>query len=281
MVEKHQIDLFSQNTMRLHSVADIVYYPESVEDLKELCSILREGGLVLSAGSNVILPPKLHRPVISLMNLNDRIKLLDNRRVYVGCSVRVQKLIRFLQKNNLGGIEYLYSVPASVGGLVFMNGGRGRKYNKSIADYIETVEYFDLDDMVIKTYKAKRSDFTYRHSLFQEMNVIILAVCFRFLSQEASITESLINERLAFSNHFLSPEKPSCGSVFSKGNPVLFRLLKGMRVGGAMFSKKTPNWISNIDNASYEDICKLIKRARVIHTMFFSSCQTEIIIIKK
>ena len=57
-------------------------------------------------------------------------------------------------------------------------------------------------------------------------------------------------------------------------------MLRGMRAGGAMFSKKTPNWISNVDNATYEDICKLIKRAKFIHKLFLSRCETEVRIVK-
>ena len=280
MKEDRNIDLYSQNTMKLHSIADVVYYPESYYELQELVKH-NANCLILAAGSNVILPPHIHRPVISLMSLNHRLDLLDDGRVCVGCSIRVQRLIRFLQQNNLGGIEYLYSVPASVGGLVYMNGGRGRKYNSSISDYLDSVEYLDLDDMAIKTYQADKSDFTYRHSPFQEMHVIILMAYFNFRRQDSTITDSLIKDRLDYSKSHLSADKPSCGSVFRKGNRIVFRLLKGMRKGGAMYSKKTSNWISNVDNATYEDVCGLIKRGQVIHKLFLSNSKPEVKIIKE
>jgi len=267
--------------MRLHSIADTVYYPESYDELKELISQLGSNCIVIAAGSNVILPERLQRPVVSLMSLNYSIDITENSRVHVGCSVRVQKLIRFIQEHHLGGIEYLYSIPASVGGLVYMNGGRGKSMNMAISDYLESVEFLDLNDMSIKTYKANRSDFTYRHSPFQDMNVIILSATFRFKNQEPVLTEQLIKERLDYSKKYLSADKPSCGTAFCKGNRYIFRLLRGMRVGGAMFSKKTSNWISNANNATYEDVCKLIKRTRIIHKIFFSSCEPEIRIIKE
>lgn len=280
MKEDRNIDLYSQNTMKLHSIADVVFYPESYYELQELVK-QNANCHILAAGSNVLLPPYIHRPVISLMSLNQRLELLGDGRVCVGCSVRVQRLIRFLQQNNLGGIEYLYSVPASVGGLVYMNGGRGRKFNSSISDYLESVEYLDLDDMAVKTYKAEKTDFSYRRSPFQDMRVIILMANFNFRSQDSTITESLIKERLDYSKSHLSADKPSCGSVFRKGNRIVFRLLKGMRKGGAMYSKKTSNWISNVDNATYEDICALIKKGQAIHQLFLSSCKPEVRIIKE
>ena len=280
MLIKECFDLHDQNTMRLHSIASVLYMPESKDELKKLLEQYPES-IIIAAGSNIILPPNLGLPVISLMSLDEQVELMDDGRVYVGCSVRVQKLIRFLQKVGLGGIEYLYSVPASMGGLIYMNGGRGREWNMSISDYINTVDYLDLRDMKIHTYEARKSDFTYRHSPFQDMKAIILSATFSFRKQDADVTESLIKERLEYSKKNLSADKPSCGTVFCKGNRYVFRLLRGMRVGGAMFSKKTSNWISNVDNATYDDVCMLIKRAQTIHKLCFSSCQPEIKIIKE
>ena len=272
-------DLIHHNTMNLHSVADFFYSPESYDEIRQLLVKYPEA-LILAAGSNVVLPPRLSRPVISLMSLDNAIDYMEDGSVRVGCSVRIQKLIRSLQKHKLGGIEYLFSVPASVGGLVYMNGGRGREHNMAISDYLESVEYLDRDDMNIKTYVVDRADFSYRHSPFQNMDAIILSATFKFKEQEPEETESLIKERLAYSKKYLSADKPSCGTAFCKGNRYIFRLLRGMRVGGAMFSKKTSNWISNVDNATYDDICRLVKRTKSIHKLFFSACQLEIKIIK-
>lgn len=281
MIVERNIDLYSMNTMKLHSVADVLYYPESNDDLRDLVKKHGQRYLLIAAGSNVLLPPQLHSPVISLMNLNKKLEIQNDGLVYVGCSVRIQKLIRDLQKNGLGGIEYLYSVPASVGGLVYMNGGRGKSMNLAISDYLKSVEYLDLSDMNVKTYKVDLSDFSYRHSPFQDLNVVILSASFKFKKQSPDVTESLIKERLEHSKKYLSADKPSCGTVFKKGNRVVYRLIRGMRVGGAMFSTKTSNWISNVDNATYDDVCKLIKRAQFVHKLFLSSSQPEIRIIKQ
>ena len=67
-----------------------------------------------------------------------------------GASVRIQSLLEKIKEFSLGGIEYLASVPSSVGGAVYMNAGRGRKIKRSISDYIESVRYLDIADMQIK-----------------------------------------------------------------------------------------------------------------------------------
>ena len=161
-----------------------------------------------------------------------------------------------------------------------MNGGRGKSMNLAISDFLKSADYLDLNDMTIKTYTANRSDFSYRHSPFQDMNVIILSATFKFKSQEPEVTESLIKERLEYSQKHLAADKPSCGSVFKTGNRLVYRLLMGMRVGDAMFSKKKSNWISNMGNASYNDICKLIKRAQLLHKLFLSRCELEVKVIE-
>lgn len=281
MKEEHFFDLFFQNTMRLHSIADNVYYPESFDELNGLIKQFGSNCLIIAAGSNLILPPQVHKPVISLMQLNDRIELLEDGRVIVGCSVRIQKFIRFLQQNNMGGIEYLYSVPASVGGLVYMNGGRGKKMNMAISDYLDSVEYLDMNDMIIKSYKYNRSDFSFRHSPFQEMDAIILVAYFKFKEQKSDETEILIKERMDYSTRYLAADKPSCGSVFCEGNRIVYKLLQGKRIGGAMFSKKKANWISNVDNATYDDVCSLISRGQRLHKLFLSSCKPEVKIVKE
>lgn len=280
MKEIKNCDLYHYNTMKLHSMASEVYFPESCDDLHHILDKYPDA-LLLAAGSNVVLPAQLRRPVVSLMSLDNSLELLEDGCVRVGCSVRVQKLIRFLQEHYLGGIEYLYSVPASVGGLVYMNGGRGKTMNVSISDYLEKVEYLDLDDKTFHTYIMKKSDFSYRHSPFQDMNAIVLTATFKFKKQEPEETEKLIKERLDFSKKHLSADKPSCGSVFKHGNRIVYRIIRGMRCGGAMFSKKTLNWISNVDNASYDDVCNLIRRAQLVHKLFLSHCEPEIKIIKE
>ena len=192
---KENCDLFRYNTMKLHSVADCVYFPESPEELISLIHDLGKGGkpyYVFSGGSNIIFAERVATPLISLMEIDKGIKYIENDLVKVGCSVRVQTLIRDLQKHGLGGIEYLFSVPTSIGGAVYMNAGRGKDIGLAISDYLEEADYYLPKEHVIKKYIKKEGDFTYRHSPFQDMNVIIVSATFRFMEQDAEITEARI-----------------------------------------------------------------------------------------
>jgi UDP-N-acetylmuramate dehydrogenase len=91
--------------------------------------------------------------------------LTERGNITVGASVRLQKLIQFANENELGGIEYLYSVPGLVGGAVVMNAGRGRKFNQSISDYIVEVRYLENDEL--KSITKDQCRFEYRDSIFK------------------------------------------------------------------------------------------------------------------
>lgn len=276
---KENCDLHSYNTMRLHSVADVVYFPESQAELTNLISDFKKKRMpyyIFSGGSNIIFAEKVTTPLINLMELDKRIDYLEGGLVKVGCSVRVQTLIRDLQKHRLGGIEYLFSVPSSLGGAVYMNAGRGKDIGLAISDYLEEVEYYSPSDNCIKIYKKKEGDFQYRMSPFQGTDKIIISATFRFKELSAEVTERLINERMEHSKKYLAADRPSCGSVFCEGNRIVYRLLMGKRVGGAMYSKKAPDWISNMGNATASDVMALIEKGKRLHKLFFSHCKVEI-----
>ena len=260
-------------------MANCVYFPESREELETLVNDFnkqKKTYYTFSGGSNIIFAEKVTTPLINLMEFDKGIYYLESGLVKVGCSVRVQTLIRDLQKHGLGGIEYLFSVPTSLGGAVYMNAGRGKDIGLAISDYLEEVEYYSPKENQFMKYYKQEGDFTYRHSPFQDMDAIIVSATFRFKEQDAEVTEARIKERMEHSKKRLSADKPSCGTVFCEGNSVVYRLLMGKRVGGAMYSKKTPDWISNMGNATASDVMALIEKGKKLHKLFFSRCKVEI-----
>ncbi|MCL2097289.1 MAG: FAD-binding protein [Bacteroidales bacterium] len=275
----YDIDLYKYNTMRLHSIARIVYMPHNRNELFELINGFkqrREKYHIVSGGSNIVFSEFVQTPIVLLMELDEAITILENNIVECGCSVRIQQLINKIKNENLGGIEYLFSVPTSVGGAIVMNAGRGRKWNSSISDYLFKIEYLDTEIMEYKIIEMTDGLFSYRNSIFQQNLAIVVRAWFRFRDQPTEITQNLITERLAYSKKYLSMENPSCGTVFCKVNPVIMRLLKGISFKGAMYSKKTPNWISNVNNATASDVRKLVRLATFFHKIFFLKCKTEI-----
>lgn len=76
---KENCDLFQYNTMRLHSVADEVFFPESREELIILIKDFKEKGkpyYIFSGGSNIIFAEMVSTPLINLMELDKGIDYL-------------------------------------------------------------------------------------------------------------------------------------------------------------------------------------------------------------
>lgn len=275
-------DIYSHNTMKLHCIARRYYEPESEPELGALVAEFKrsdEKYYVLGCGSNIIFPDRLNTSLISMMSVNRTIDIQGNR-VSAGASVRIQTLIRTCQQSSLGGLEYLFSVPCNVGGAVYMNAGGGRRHGNSISDYIETIEFFDPECGQIKTINKQSAEFSYRNSIFQRKEWIILQVVFHFPSSTYEEVEERINARIKYAKEKQAGNLPSCGSIFNQCNLRIMHLLKGLTIGGACWSKKTTNWISNNGNATAKDINMLILIAKLMHMITFQKYKLEVKILK-
>jgi UDP-N-acetylmuramate dehydrogenase len=198
----------------------------------------------------------------------------ETNTVVAGCSVKIQTLINFLADNNLGGIEYLFSLPASTGGCVCMNAGRAKEHNLSISDYVTSVEYFDGE--ALKKIEKDKCEFSHRTSVFQKPGKIITKVFFTFPYQEKEITRRKVKERTDYVKIYQEPQKPSLGTIFSSVDKRIIRKVKGLRIGDAAYSKKTQNWISNLGNAKYRHVITLINIVKLISFFMRKKVKLEI-----
>lgn len=281
MIRKQEYDLYPLNTMRLHAVATDYYEPECITELTEVLAKLKSEGrkfYVLGGGSNIIMPPHIET-VIALRSVCNDIKI-DGQTVEVGASVKMQQFIRAAQAQNLGGMEFLFSLPCQMGGAIAMNAGRGKSHGGSIADFVESVTCVDAKDGKLLTLEKHECGFAYRHTSLQDRGLIIVKAKLRLIARDASGVERLIAERLERQRTHLDAKHPSCGSVFSRCNRRIMRLLRGFHHGGATYSKKTANWISNTGNATYDDIIHLVRIAKFLHRLTFLECELEIKIWK-
>ena len=274
------VNLYTYSTMRTNSIGAIMYIPENLDELKQALLCVDNNYYLLGAGSNVVFSSYVKKPIINLMRLNNELSFGSNGIIRVGCSVRIQKLINFGMEHCAGGIEYLYSLPASVGGVVFMNAGRGKIHHQQISDWIRSVCYLDLNDMVLKEMPINKNEWSYRCSPFQRMNAVIYSVDLVLNSCPKEQISTNIQDRINIVKINQEANKPSCGSVMHTCNKYIMYLFKGYRKGGAHFSNKTNNWITNDNNGTGDDVIKLIEAPLRIHRLFRLSCIPEIRIFR-
>jgi len=187
---------------------------------------------------------------------------IRNDRIFVESGYQLIKLSMDAMNNNLTGLEFASGIPANIGGAIFMNAGA---YKSDMSDLIEEVTFLD-ENFELKTLKNKELKFSYRNSLFQEKDYVIISTILKLNSGNKEEIKELMDNRKKRRIESQPLEYPSAGSVFRNPSEDVFagKLiedlgLKGYSIGDAKISEKHANFIINTGNATGEDIKSLIE----------------------
>ena len=200
--------------------------------------------------------------------------------VRVEAGLDLDDLIEFMEKNDYSGLENITGIPGSVGGLVNMNGGA---YGTEIFDCIEEVEVCKNDGKIIKI-ETTDLNFKYRTTEIKENKWIVISALFKFgFGFDKAASEDKRQQRKV--KHPL--DLPNLGSTFKnpKGKFAARLIsdanLKGYRVGDAAVSTKHPNFVTNLGNATFNDVISVIEHVKeVVFEKFGIKLEEEIIIVR-
>jgi UDP-N-acetylmuramate dehydrogenase len=205
-------------------------------------------------------------------------------------------LIKFSFDNNLIGLEWAGGLPSTIGGAVCGNvGAFGGEIGRSV-DKIEVFEIGANGEFVQKTLKASDLEFDYRESLVKKNKNWIIGNCYfklNIASDKMAKAKEEYFSHIDYRNKNHPMDYPSCGSVFknitkkeevkkiidkwpdikelvdnkwyhkaSMGYVIRRIGFAGFRIGGAEVSKKHANYISNIDNAKFNDVYSIIEKIK-------------------
>lgn len=260
---KENESLKLHTTYKVGGVAKYYISPESIDELIKLVKYLKENNIkymILGNGSNTIFSSKTYDGVvINLSNLNKM--EINGNKIFVEAGYQLIKLALDAMNNSLSGLEFASGIPANVGGAIFMNAGA---YKSEIANIITDVTFLD-EDLNIKTLNKDELDFSYRHSIFQEKDYIIISANLELEYGDKEEIKEVINTRKERRMETQPLEYPSAGSVFRNpaediyaGKLIEDLGLKGYSIGDAKISEKHANFIINNGNATGEDIKDLI-----------------------
>lgn len=257
-------ELKKHTTYRVGGVCDYFVLPSSIEKLVVLLKYLKENKIkfiVLGNGSNVIISSRRYNGVIICLSKLNNVLIEDNI-VEVEAGYPLIKLSSLCANNSLSGLEFASGIPANIGGAIYMNAGA---YKSDMSEVLLEVTYLD-DNLNLVTKKKEELDFSYRHSIFQGKSYIILSAKIKLEKSVKNEIIELMNERRKKRIDTQPLEYPSAGSVFRNPSENVYsgKLiedlgLKGYSIGGAKVSEKHANFIVNYNNATGEDIIKLIK----------------------
>lgn len=260
--KENNFDFSKNTTYGLGGFADIAYYPKTVMEAKIAFDELKSNKIpitVLGNGSNVLASDNgIVGAVISTKKLEGIVRLSGNRLLCLA-GTKIARLLEYCRKNQLGGLEYLYAIPATVGGAAYMNAG---VCGISISQNIESVHVYDGKSTVLPNEKC---NFGYRHSTMRNINTLILSIIVKVSS--SCVAE--IDERIQFyrARRAHLPKGKSCGCVFknpegfSAGYLIEAAGLKGLRIGGAVVSDKHASFIIN-EGGKADDVKRLIETVK-------------------
>lgn len=271
--------LAKYTTFKIGGPAEVFSIPRSEAELISEIEHCESNGIpwrILGNGSNLIIRDagvkgfviynKHALCTMEVIRREDDFGIVD-----AGSSVLMPQLVKFLVDNGLEGMEYLQSVPGTVGGGIYMNAGRGHSFNTSITDYLEYVRYFDGEKIV--ELRRDECEFRYRRSIFfDHKKWVILGARFRIPAQETAVGKEKIAERMAYVRATQWRNAPNGGTTFKTCSPKIINRLKGLRIGNA---KLVGNWISNLGNARSRDVLAIIWIVKLIHIITRSPVDVE------
>lgn len=250
-------------TFRIGGNADIFVRPESKEQIAEILRLCRKQDVpyfILGNGSNLLVGDRGFRGVvINIMdNMND-IKV-DGGIIKAQAGAMLIKVSRTARDNSLTGLEFASGIPGTIGGAIYMNAGA---YGGEMKDVVTQVTAMDAEGEIY-TFGTDELEFSYRHSVIQQRDLIVLDVIMKLAAGDQKIIDDRMSE-LAVARRTKQPlEYPSAGSTFKRpegyfaGKLIMDAGLRGYRVGDAQVSEKHCGFVVNRGNATADDVIKLI-----------------------
>lgn len=232
---------------------------ELINSVKE-CKKLNKKYQVIGNGSNLLFSSKSTKRIfITTKYMYADYKVKDNL-VTVSAGTMISEYISWCIDHGFSGLEELYGIPATIGGMVMMNAGA---FNKQIFDKLESIEI--LSDNKVEIIKSSEIKHSHHYTELLKTNKIILSVTFRLERLAPSVIKSKCKE-VIFQRNEKQPKGKSAGCVFrmAKNNEPAGLLidkagLKGLSVNSAVVSDKHANFIINTGYATDKDVKDLIK----------------------
>lgn len=163
----------------------------------------------------------------------------------------------------IAGVEFLRSIPGTVGGFVRMNGGA---YGREVADVLVEAQVVTRDGTLTTLGKADLN-YRYRHSDLPE-GAIVVSATFRGEAGDPVAIQTEM-DRIAAAREASQPLRSKTGgSTFKNpGGHKAWALVdaagcRGLRKGDAQVSEKHCNFLLNTGNATSADIEALGEEVR-------------------
>jgi UDP-N-acetylmuramate dehydrogenase len=251
--------------------ADILFEPADVTDLREFLQGLSPACpvMALGLGSNLIIRDGgVAGVVIRLGKPFAKVERVDAVTLECGGGASGILVSSTARDHGIAGLEFLRSIPGTVGGFVRMNGGA---YGREVKDILVDCDVVIRSGEIV-TLPASELGYSYRHSALTDGSVVVAARFRGVPGDPAAIAAEM--DRISAAREASQPLRSKTGgSTFKNPPPELSGGVKawelidragcrGLQLGGAQVSEKHTNFLINTGDATSADIEALGEEVR-------------------
>jgi UDP-N-acetylmuramate dehydrogenase len=246
--------------------AEWLFEPKDLSDLQDFLRTLDPAVpvMALGLGSNMIVRDGgVPGVVVRLGKAFAKVARTDDLTLECGGGASGILVSSTARDNGIAGLEFLRSIPGTVGGFVRMNGGA---YGGEVKDILVDCDVV-LRSGELVTLPVADLHYTYRHSELPE-GAIVVAARFRGRPGEPGAIQAEM-DRISASREASQPLRSKTGGSTFK-NPAghkAWQLVdeagcRGLQLGGAQVSEKHTNFLLNLGEATSADIEALGEEVR-------------------
>jgi UDP-N-acetylmuramate dehydrogenase len=246
--------------------AEWLFEPKDVADLQSFLSDLdpQTPVMALGLGSNLIVRDGgVSGVVVRLGKAFAKVEAVGNCMMRSGAGASGILLSSTARDHGIAGLEFLRSIPGTVGGFVRMNGGA---YGGEVKDVLVDCDVVTRHGELV-TLPVEALRYSYRHSELPE-GAIVVAARFKGSPGEPATIQAEM-DRIAASREASQPLRSKTGGSTFK-NPdghKAWQLVdaagcRGLKMGGAQVSEKHTNFLINTGDAISADIEALGEEVR-------------------
>ena len=246
--------------------AEWLFEPADLDDLTGFIKALDTDVVVmaLGLGSNMIVRDGgVPGVVVRLGKPFAKVEALDETTLRCGGGASGILVSSTARDAGISGVEFLRSIPGTVGGFVRMNGGAYGRETSEILVECDVV----LRSGEVVTMPAKELRYSYRHSELPEQAIVVSATFRGAPGDPAEIGAEM--DRIAAAREESQPLRSRTGGSTFK-NPSGHKAwalidaagCRGLTMGGAQVSEKHCNFLLNLGSATSADIEALGEEVR-------------------
>ncbi len=271
-------------TLRLGGPADYMVFPRNAEEIAGLFAEAAAHDLpvtVIGHGSNLLVLDGGIRGLVICIGKNMREITLEGNRITAQAGAMLGSVAMEAAEAGLSGLEFASGIPGTVGGGVTMNAGA---YDGEMSQVVTRAKGICPDGKAVEL-SREEMNFSYRHSVVQEKDLIVTEVEFELREGDPAAIRAKMSELNARRAEKQPLDVPSAGSTFKRPQGYYAAALidqcglKGYSVGGAQVSMKHAGFLVNTGTSS-RDYLELVRKVQqIVEDRTGVKLETEIRII--